>query len=238
MPEANEVHPKSSPQTLNVNFTRQWSIVRPRLYRHLESQYVDSFFKDGSLRLSSFAHFAKHPDERLRDTGEGRGSRFGLGPHATIAVFGGRGMDCYVLCATLHNTEDVRRQFGSDSCIAIDDILSFANAVSLKIPYFSSGFEGPVIYQDDTTIKKNIGAMKAEELTERYKNPDGTVRMDMIQEVARMAGGIEEYFVKHSQHARECEYRLLWATGGNVEPFIDIKVPDAIRFCRRGTKEN
>jgi hypothetical protein len=110
--------------------------------------------------------------------------------------------------------------------------------VSLKIPYFTSGFEGPVIYQDDTTIKKNIGAMKAEELTERYKNPDGTVRMDMIQEVARMAGGIEEYFVKHSQHARECEYRLLWATGGNVEPFIDIKVPDAIRFCRRGTKEN
>jgi hypothetical protein len=58
-------------------------------------------------------------------------------------------MDCYVLCATLHNTEDVRRQFGaSDSCIAIDDILGFANAVSLKIPYFTSGFEGPVIYQE------------------------------------------------------------------------------------------
>jgi hypothetical protein len=162
--------------------------------------------------------------------------RLGLGPHATIGVFGGRGMDCYVLCATLHNTEDVRRQFGaSDSCIAIDDILGFANAVSLKIPYFTSGFEGPVIYQDDTTVKKNIGAMKAEELIERYKNPDGTVRMDMIREVAQMTGGIEEYFVKHSQHARECEYRLLWATSENVEPFIDIKVPKAIRFCRHVT---
>jgi hypothetical protein len=222
-----------------LNFSRQWSIVRPRLYRHLDSQYVDSFFKDGSLRLSSFAQFAKHPDEQLRDKGEGRGFRFGLGPHATIGVFGGRGMDCYVLCATLHNTEDVRRQFGaSDSCIAIDDILGFANAVSLKIPYFTSGFEGPVIYQDDTTIKKNIGAMKAEELIERYKNPDGTVRMHMIREVAQMTGGIEEYFVKHSQHARECEYRLLWATSENVEPFIDIKVPEAIRFCRHVTKES
>jgi hypothetical protein len=39
-------------------------------------------------------------------------------------------MDCYVLCATLHNTEDVRRQFGaSDSCIAIDDIASAVMAM-------------------------------------------------------------------------------------------------------------
>jgi hypothetical protein len=61
MPESSEAPPRSSPHTLNLNFSRQWSIVRPRLYRHLDSQYVDSFFKDGSLRLSSFAQFAKHP---------------------------------------------------------------------------------------------------------------------------------------------------------------------------------
>jgi hypothetical protein len=239
MPESNEAHPKSSPSTLTLNFTRQWSIVRPRLYRHMEAKYVDSFFNDGSLRLSSFEQFAKHPDEKLRDTGEGKGVRYGLGSQATIALVGGRGMDCYVLCATLHNTEGVRRQFGhSDACIAIDDILGFANAISLKIPFFTHGFEGPVIYQDETTIKRNIGAVKAEELIERYKNPDGTVRMDMIQELAQMTGGIEEYFVKYSRHAQECEYRLLWATGGNVEPFIEIKVPGAIRFCRHVTKES
>ena len=87
-------------------------------------------------------------------------------------------------------------------------------------------------------IIKNIGAVKPKELLERYKNPDGTIRMDMMQEVARMTGGVEEYFVKHSQHAKECEYRLLWATGGNVEPFIDIKVPEAIRFCRCVTRES
>src|SRR4051812_23850100 len=107
----NEAHPKTSPNIMNINFTRQWSVVRPRLYRHLPTTYVDSFFNDGSLRLSSFAQFAKHPDENLRDTGEGRGSRFGIGSQATIAIFGGRGMDCYVLCATLHNTLEVRKHF-------------------------------------------------------------------------------------------------------------------------------
>jgi hypothetical protein len=239
MPESHEAHPKSSPPTISMNFGRQWSIIRPRLYRYLPSQYVDSFFKDGSLRLSSFVHFAKHPDEQLRDRGEGIGSRFGVGSHAMISFFGGRGTDCYVLCATMHNTEDVRRQFGtSDSCIAIDDISNFANAVSLKIP-FTGGFEGPVIYQDETMITKNIGALKSEELLERYRNPDGkTLSMDMIKDLAQMTGGVEEYFVKHSKHARECEYSLLWATGGNVEPFIDIKVPEAIRFCRRVTTES
>jgi len=235
MPE----HPKSSPQTLVMNFNRQWSIVRPRLYRHLEAEYVESFFSDGSLRLSSFARFAQHPDEQLRDKAEGIGSRFGLGSQATIAMVGGRGRDCYVLCATLHNTEAVRKQFGhSNACIAIDNIAGFANAISVKLPYFTQGLEGPVIYQDETAIYKNIGATTTEELMERYRNSDGTLRMDMLQDMARMTGGIEECFIKHSRHAQECEYRLLWATGQTVDEFIDIKVPDAIQFCRHVTMES
>ena len=91
MSEQIAAHPKSSPQTLVVNFNRQWSIVRPRLYRHLDAKYVESFFNDGSLRLSSFARFAQHPDEQLRDTNEGTGMRIGLGAQSHIGVFGRRG---------------------------------------------------------------------------------------------------------------------------------------------------
>ena len=200
---------------------------------------MESFFRDGSLRLSSFAHFAKHQDEQLRDTAEGIGSRLGVGSQATIGMVGGRGSDCFVLCATIHNTEGVREQFGhSNACIAIDNIVGFANAVSLKLPYFTQGFEGPVICKNDTTIYKDIGAMKPDELIEKYKNPDGSIRMEMLQDMAGMTGGIEEYFIKHSRHAKECEYRLLWATSQTIDPFIDIKVPDALQFCRHVTKES
>ena len=100
------------------------------------------------------------------------------------------------------------------------------------------GFEGPVIYQDDTTIYKGIGPNTAEELMERHRNPDGTLDMSMLQGMHRRVGGIEEYFIKHSRHAQECEYRLLWATGQTVEEFIDIKVPDAVQFCRQVTTES
>jgi hypothetical protein len=113
MSEQTASHPKSSPQTLNTNFGRQWQIVRPRLYRYLDAKYVEDFFRDGSLRLSSFVRFAKHPDEQLRDTREGFGSRFGLGSQVTISMVSGRGHDCYVLCATLHNTEAVRKVFNT-----------------------------------------------------------------------------------------------------------------------------
>jgi len=230
-------HPKSSPQTLDLNLIRRWSIVRPRLYRHMDAEYVESFFRDGSLRLSSFARFAKHPDEQLRDKAEGIGSRFAVGSQVTVTMVAGRGSDCYVLCATLHNTEDVRKQFGHNACIAIDNIAGFANAVSLKLP-FTHGFEGPVIYQDDTTIYKDVGPTTAEDLMEQHRNPDGTLDMGMLQDMHRRAGGIEEYFIKHSRHAQECEYRLLWATGPTVDEFIDIKVPDAIQFCRHVTTES
>jgi len=238
MPEY-EKHPKSSPPTIDLNFGRPWSILRPRLYRYLEAEYVEAFFKDGSLRLSSFARFAQHPDEQRNDKAEGASTKFGLGSQATIAIVGARGHDCYVLCGTLHNTESVRSQFNQyDACIAIDNVVAFANEVSLKIPFFTRGMEGPALYQDARTINKNVGDMKAEDLIEKYKNPDGTVKMDMIFDAAGMLGGVEEFFIKHSQYAQQCEYRLLWATGQNVEPFIDIKVPGAIKFCRHVTTEN
>jgi hypothetical protein len=203
----------------------------------MDAKYVESFFRDGSLRLSSFASFAKHPDEQLRDKGEGIGSRWGIGSQVTVNMFGGRGRDCYVLCTTLHNTEEVRKVFGHNACIAIDKVADFANAVSLKLP-FSGGLEGPVIYRDDPAIYKDIGATTAEQLMERYRKPDGTLDMSMLQDMQTKTGGIEEYFIKHSRHAKECEYRLLWATGQPVSEFIDIKVPDAIQFCRQVTTES
>ena len=61
----------------------------------MDAEYVESFFRDGSLRLSSFARFAKHPDEQLRDKAEGIGSRFAVSSQVTVTMVAGRGSDCY-----------------------------------------------------------------------------------------------------------------------------------------------
>jgi len=172
------------------------------MYRYLEAKYVEAFFKDGSLRLSSFAQFAQHPDEQRKDTAEGVSSKFGVGSQATIGIFGSTGHNYYVLCGTLHNTDGVRKQFGQyDACIAIDNVVNFANAVSLKIPSFTGGIEGPALYQDERMIIKNLGKATTEELMEPYKNPDGTLKMEMIFDAAKRLGGVEEFFIKHSRYA-------------------------------------
>jgi hypothetical protein len=230
-----QAHPTRSPPSLTFQFNRPWTVLRPRLYRFLEAQYVEAFFKDGSLRLSSFGQFAKHPDEQRKDRHEGHGTRMGLGTNLTISTVQGRGHDCYVLCGSLNNTENVRKLFPhADAGFVIDDITAFANVISTKIPYVG-GLEGFAIYQDETSITKNLGDITASALDEKYKNPDGTMKMEMLQDIMNAVGGPEEFFVKHSKYAPQYEYRLLWMTGREVQPFIDIKAPEEIEFCRRLT---
>ena len=136
----------------------------------MAAKFVEDFLRDGSLRLSSFAQFAKHPNEQMKDGQEGWGMRVGMGKGMTILSRQGRGSDCYVLCGTLNNTTDARKLFASDGCFVIDNITAFANAVSAKIP-FVGGLEGFAIYQDDTTITKSLSTSTATSL-DKYRNPD------------------------------------------------------------------
>ena len=50
----------------------KWNICTPTLFRFINSEYVEAFFKDGSLRLSSFSQFKKHKDEQRFDKHEGK----------------------------------------------------------------------------------------------------------------------------------------------------------------------
>lgn len=230
-----ETAPKSSPTTISMAMHRQWQIIRPRVYRFLPSQFVDKFFEDGSLRLSSLAKFAQHADEQRKDTAEGFGVRVGTGTHMMMASVHGRGVDCYVLCGSMHNTKNIAAAFPDcDSCIIIDNPLSFAAEVALEIPYFQNGFEGSCIYQDDTTIYKDIADQTPEQLMDKFRNPDGSVSTELLTHTAEQIGGIEEYFLKSSIYIGQSEYRFLWQSRHPVGEFIDIKAPGARRFCRKG----
>ncbi len=57
-----------------LQFLSPWTVVTPEPYRCLEKQWVEAFFADGTLRLSSFARFAEHEDEQRRDENEGKTS--------------------------------------------------------------------------------------------------------------------------------------------------------------------
>lgn len=227
-------HPTSAPPQFTLFFQRPWIILRPRLYRLLEKRYVDMFFEDGSLRLSSFKMFANHQDEQRKDVSEGFGVRVGRGSDHTISIVGGRGSNAYVLCGTIAYMKSIEDDFNQyDACFVIDNTTEFAAAISLQAPSFVAGCEGLVIYQDDTVIIRNTDSQGILESLETNKNPDGTINMDVLSDLHEKVGGTEELFVKSSRYARQAEYRLIWETAGETADFIDVKAPDARQFCRR-----
>lgn len=219
-------HPSKGPYELSIQCVRPWSFIFPRIYRLMERKYVDAFFEDGSLMLSSFTRFSKHEDEQRRDVAEGVGVRFLHGSDSTTAMAAGRGFDCYVLCGSCAYTETVKGAFpDADGCLIIDNPAEFASLVSAYVPGFKAGLAGQCIYQDSTTIERH----STSNVTERMKSGD----MDVLRQLHDEAGGPEELFVKSSRYAAQLEYRMLWASRAQIEDALFIKCPEARQFCRR-----
>lgn len=211
-----------------------WEVIRPRVFRYLEAKYVDAFFKDGFLRLSSFSRFAQHADEQRKDASEGMGVREGIGENAHVIMATGRGHDCYVLCGSTIYNEAAQELFpDADACFAIDDTVRFAIEVARAIAGFKGGLEGPAIYQDNTIIRRDLGEEKIEELLEKHRLPDGNLDMRMLGEMQAKVGGFEEFFIKQSRFSAQAEYRFLWSVNGTADDYVDLKVPQALNYCRR-----
>lgn len=67
------------------------------------------------------------------------------------------------------------------------------------------------------------------------KKNDPNYDMDKLHNALKQGGvfSIENAFFKLSKYANEFEYRMVWETEKTIEPFIDIVVPNAIKFCER-----
>lgn len=197
----------------------------PPLYRYLPLKYVDAFFADGSLRLSSFATFHKHADEERRDEKEGisllvHSNQEGSGQ--TLTGWGEHGRNAYVLCGALRQDDGLMNDFQCDSYIQINDTAGFAQLVANQIAGFAGVLAGPCRYAQMRIIERDLGPIDPDSLS--------------IEEIYRLANDqqkLEALFLKEQRYSHQAEYRILWLTSGTTEPFLDIKVPDAISLCSR-----
>jgi hypothetical protein len=225
--------PSSSPQHWQIGFARPWHVLRPRIYRYMENKYIDDFFRDGSLRLSSFKKFAEHPDENLRDSCEGKGIQFLTGKDCTVFLVKKSGENCYVFCCSVLNTNLIFDEFEHDfGCLRIDNSIAFADAISCHIPGFSSGAEGLAIYQDNASIVRHNESLSINDIDMPH-DKSGALNERTLSKLGAMMGGIEEHFLKQSKHAYQSEYRIIWQSTQDIGDFIDIKVPEARQFCKR-----
>ena len=228
----------SQPQAfISLQFGKEWRIRRPYLYRMLERQYVDKFFEDGTLRLSSFKLFREHNDEERRDTAEGgfgfvkhrerEGDKDSLSAFVLMAPTD----NCYIMCGTTIYDPVLFSSFGADSGFRINDTTAFGAAVSSHIPGFNAGIEGGCLYMANRTIERDIGNISLKDFESEIEpgKDDLTKMMGFFSDIA----GDDFYFAKDKRFSHQYEYRLLWFAHNTPEAFIDIRCPEARQFCVR-----
>jgi len=219
---------------IKLPIVTDWNICTPNLYRFLDQEYVDAFFKDGSLRLSSFAQFHKHEDEQRLDKKEGKTMfvhRTNQGGGQTITAWATHGVSAYVLCAAMRYDKSLMDTFGCNSYFRITNSTNFGMAVARNIPGLVNAFEGPCLYQDMKIIEQDLGYIDVN----KFRDPENpaNIRKEMLNDF--ILSRMEHYplFLKEKSFAHQVEYRYLWIVRNKEADYLDIKVPEAIQFCEK-----
>ena len=221
---------------IKLPMVTDWNICTPNLYRFLDQEYVDAFFKDGSLRLSSFSQFHKHEDEQRLDEKEGKTMfvhRTPQGGGQTITAWATHGINAYVLCAAMRYDKSLMEAFGCNSYFRINNSTNFGMAIARNIPGLVNAFEGSCLYQDMKIIEKDLGYINVNQ----FKDPENPANINKEMLNNFILSRMEHYplFLKEKAFAHQVEYRFIWVVKNKEADYLDIKVPEAIQFC---SKEN
>lgn len=212
---------------ITTQFVKPWSIKTPMLTRYMEEQYVEEFFEEGKLRISSFKSFRSNPDEEQGDTQEGCVSAQLSTPNGSHAILGINGQEAYVLCATTVESKTLEASFSTRAGFRIIDTLGFAQAISSHIPGFVAGLEGLCSYRDAPSVEKTL--ISDFPLTDSFPNPE-VWAAEYEKFVANQSR--DSYFLKRSRYSYQAEYRFIWFAQRNERDFIDIVCPEARMFCQ------
>ena len=152
---------------LTIQTGKPINIALPVIYRYMDKKFIDLFFDKGILRISSFKKFKQYPDEIRGDKSEGGGSFETISKEGTqFILMTDVGQREYVLCTSLFQSEDIKKQFGVDSWFKIIKPLEFSAAISNSINGFTQAFLGFCNYQEYRIIKKQIHDFSMKEFTD------------------------------------------------------------------------
>ncbi|ULR44203.1 hypothetical protein [Rhizobium sp. K102] len=217
------------PHTASINFTQQWILVTPAVYRYEDEVWIDQFLDTGKLRLSTFAKFSKYKDEIRGDSSEGSGFGYGETKDSkSVLVYQTEGLNALVLCCTHRLDKGMRDKFGRNSAFQITNTVGFAREISRQLVGFRHGLEGSCIYRDRKLISRALDYD-----FEKYKLPDGNIDMQGLFDAGNALGGPELVLLKNKNYQQQAEYRLLWEVDTLKADYIDVVAPNARQYCRK-----
>ncbi len=209
----------------------------PPVYRYLDEKYIDEFFSSGKLRLSTFKKFYIHENDQQRDVDEGY-CVVEVRDEDTCRAFKseiGLGINSYVLCASLKNSEDLAKAFNVNSCFVIEKPFAFAQIIANKLQDVLNVRLGPCRYMPDRTIKThNLPKQYFEAMDYVFDKERNAYNHELLTYLTSVAAGTEVFFRKKDIYENQQEFRFIWDIDAPELPeHIDIIVPEAIQLCRK-----
>lgn len=231
-------------QHFPVSFARPWEIKVPKLFRYMRTSFVEDFFENGSLMLTSYERCRNHEDSTRKDTKEGtcnfnlvNGNFGAAGVHSV-------GQNSYMLCCSTSESDYLQDHFECDNYLIINDVFGFIDAVSRHVPGFVSGKLGSCIYKEERMINKTTS--QSLQPNTSFLDDSGNLKqgINLSDEFNRMNHELysritneltdNAYFLKNLEYSSELEFRVIWSTTKKADDVLKIKCPEAISFCEYG----
>lgn len=215
--------------------TTSLEVKLPVVVRYLEEKYVDNFFSNGELMISSISKFHRHKDEQRGDSEEGLA-------HLALNINGmplnglvGTGSNAYILSSSCIDDENLMEQLGYNSAIRINNCLEFAAAIAESIPFCRHAVQGFCIYRDSKKIVSTIKNTNIPEINNLGPG-DAEKFMKEMNSVMHEANQNESLFRKALKYASQAEYRFVWFSSEDIiGDQIITKCPKAAKFCEKIT---
>jgi hypothetical protein len=124
-------------------------VPRRPVIKMTKREYVDAFFRDGTLRLGTFSYYNRFDHEEIGDNTEGSFILVGQHPPTTAFVEISGGFNNYVFCCYSGDADDACiRRFGYDASYRILDVNAFASAIQKRIGAVNYWFSECVYSKD------------------------------------------------------------------------------------------
>jgi hypothetical protein len=211
----------------------------------MHAAYVDKFFFDGSLLLTTYEKCRTHESLVRRDSREGKSNfHFTHGIHAVSGIQD-VGKQSYMLCTSATLSEEIMMGFGVDSWIEIVDPPAFAEAVSRSIQGFIELRLAPCQYVSERSLERTTRRPVMPDPTppvEAANRGDGEAVVAAFHAMNRsLADRLDEemkdktYFLKEAVPFEvENEFRFVWTVDHEVVVPRVFACKDAVKYCVPG----
>jgi hypothetical protein len=204
--------------------------VIPFLYRYENKNYIDTFFENGDLFISSFHNYKKYEDNELGDTHEGSSMNIAKSDNdLNIISYVTAGMNEYSFCTSTILDESLLDTFSRNSVFRIKDPLNFILEITRSLQRVHQVMHGHCLYLEQRMLTKNVSEVNMDSL----KAEEGGISFDKLMQVSNYVQGMDAYFLKQNKHQHQSEYRILWQTDREVKNGIVINCPEAIKYCEK-----